>query len=587
MANSRSNQQRDGARRRWRFLPHRPRGESGQAAIVAVLLIPAAIAGVLLVFNTGQVTANKLKVQNAADAAAYAAMDLQARQMNLDAYLNRAMLTNQIVIGQAVSVISWSRYLGNAGKHIDEPLAYLRGASYALDAVPPEGVFGNALRLALDGYESIMKGLALTAEGLGIGYGEALLFSANTQDLIYSGASKAFAALLDVATPGGAVQSTVEQLVRLNAGPKARVLAYTATSGAYHLEIGRFVAPWGGSTDGGGNDPGGRARMASMVNERVLGIGGDPNRRDDLAFIRDRGHPVGGFPWKFDIHVDIPLTVRLGAQSSTGKSGGSQLAKDASGNYVWSGADTARTSIDVGSSCKGFLFRRPCWKQLYGDNWAWGGAWSLPGQSQFDYYQGGNRRWSEQYMRGSDPGDAKTLLSRGGIVYQNAWSSDREGMSKVVRDYSGSTPGDFPGYFRGQSKGISEYRDLRWSDNSSRRPRSDLTDSLPRFLVLVDLPVREVRDSATALGINHDPDAKNPHLGWLNMHLDTQGAGKKAGVRAAAAAQVYFRRPAELWPRRIDGLDERANLFSPFWSVRLVDLRPEDRATLLGLNAVE
>ncbi|MCY0872091.1 MAG: pilus assembly protein TadG-related protein [Acidithiobacillus caldus] len=93
MANSRSNQQRDGARRRWRFLPHRPRGESGQAAIVAVLLIPAAIAGVLLVFNTGQVTANKLKVQNAADAAAYAAMDLQARQMNLDAYLNRAMLT--------------------------------------------------------------------------------------------------------------------------------------------------------------------------------------------------------------------------------------------------------------------------------------------------------------------------------------------------------------------------------------------------------------------------------------------------------------------------------------------------------------
>jgi len=97
--------------------------ESGQAVIAAVLLIPAVIAGVLLVFNTGQVTASKLRVQNAADAAAFSAMELQARQMNLDAYLNRAMLTNQIAIGQAVSILSWSRYVGHVGENIDKPFA--------------------------------------------------------------------------------------------------------------------------------------------------------------------------------------------------------------------------------------------------------------------------------------------------------------------------------------------------------------------------------------------------------------------------------------------------------------------------------
>ncbi|MCE5420362.1 MAG: hypothetical protein JJ713_06205 [Acidithiobacillus sp.] len=584
MANSRSNQQRDGARRRWRFLLHRPRGESGQAAIVAVLLIPAAIAGVLLVFNTGQVTANKLKVQNAADAAAYAAMDLQARQMNLDAYLNRAMLTNQIAMGQAVSIVSWSRYVGHVGENIKYPFAIYKGIAHLIDIFLP-GV-GSALAQGLDGYQKLIEVAAKTAKISGEAYGT-YIGVGNLYDALYAGASQAFNLALGESTPKGAVQQTVVQVVKLNAGPNARVLNYDSVTGyatliaPYWNARRNYVTDWGGNADAGGRDPGGRPRMASMIME---------GSRD---FVKKRDHDVG-FPLSFSFTTfGLPPGVRAG----TYKGGGSQLAMDASGNYVWSGADTISTGIDVRGFC-GRIFPRPCWQNIYSQSWGWGGAWSEPALGTFNYYRSDfrNRNWSYPYM---DQNSAvpKSLTSRAGVVYRNDWSRDGRGMNQVVRDYSGKLLTDsLPDFGVGRGahnhKGIARYRDLKWqttdsSGKSVTRDQVDLTDTAPRYVVVVDLPRNNVRDSATALGISHDPDANNPRLGWLNMHLETQGAGRNPGVRAAAAAQVYFRRPAELWPRRIDGLDERANLFSPFWTVRLVDLTAQERALVLALNQAE
>jgi len=549
--------------------------EAGQAALAAVLLIPVVVAGVLLVFNTGQVTASKLRVQNAADAAAFSAMELQARQMNLDAYLNRAMLTNQIAIGQAVSILSWSRYVGKVGENIHYPFDKLRSIASLIPYA------GGALVVFLNTYQKAIEINAKTVAIAGEGYGQNFMVVANTYDAIYAGASSAFNLSLGVSTPNGAVQQTILQLVKLNAGPNARVLNYDSAAGfaalvaPYSSARRNYITTWGGSADGGNNDPGGRARMASMINE-----GAQP-------FVTNRAHGVG-FPLGFDLHSDLG-TRRFGARAETAKSGGGQLAKDTQGNYVWSGADTLRTSVDVGGSC-GRFFKHPCWKNSYNQNWGWGGAWSLPGIKQFDYMQSGNRNWSDSYMVANVAASSKTILNRGGQVYQGAWSQDAQGMSKIVRDYSDGIAGDALGNLgigRGSQKGIAQYRDLRWNSNDpDGRPRADLTDAAPRFVVVVDLPKSSVRDSATALGISHDPDTTNNRLGWLNMHLDTKGAGRKEGVRAAAAAQVYFRRPAELWPRG-DGLDERANLFSPFWTARLVDLNAQERAAVLALNTAE
>jgi hypothetical protein len=69
-------------------------------------------------FNVGQNTAEKLKVTNAADAAAYSAAVWQARSLNYEAYTNRAIVANEVAVGQAASVVSWTQYAPHAIENI-------------------------------------------------------------------------------------------------------------------------------------------------------------------------------------------------------------------------------------------------------------------------------------------------------------------------------------------------------------------------------------------------------------------------------------------------------------------------------------
>lgn len=535
--------------------------ESGQAAIFVLLLIPTAIAATLLVFNTGQVTASKLRVQNAADAAAFSAMELQARQMNLDAYLNRAMLANEVAIGQAVSILSWSRYAKSVGNNI-QPVFQ------ALGAVP---VVGGVLAA----YGKAVKAASQAVYGTGTGYASVFLPVANGMDAAYAGAEQAFnLALGKIDIVDGPVQQTVKQLVEINA-PGAEVIGYQATALKYWAERRNFVTTWGGKKDPNGSDPGGRARMASMINENARGQGFTVNRDHGT------GVPLSLYIW--------PI-VKIG----THKSGGGQLALDRNGNYVWSGADSLSTGAYRGDVC-GRWFPHFCWKRIYDAPWAWGGAWSLPSLSSFKYYQSDPVRWNgwqDPTVNPQAAGNAKTVQMPSYRVYQDAWSRDSRGMNQVVSDYSGHFGPDriaIPGIGRADTKegrGIARYRDLTWNTRIGKD--GDITDTAPKYIVLVSLPTTKRRDSVTALGISGDPTqgGQIPSLGWMGMRLDTKGAGKQGneGVRAVAAAQVYFRRPDALWARP-DGLDERANLFSPFWSTRLVDLSTAEKTAIIGISS--
>ncbi|OCX68491.1 pilus assembly protein TadG-related protein [Acidithiobacillus thiooxidans] len=535
-----------------------PRQESGQAAIFALLLIPTAIAAMLLVFNTGQLTANKLRVQNAADAAAFSAMELQARQMNIDAYLNRAMLANEVAIGQAVAILSWSRYTKRAGENIEDLTSKVRGVPY--------------LGQAIAGAGEVIKASSLLVYGSGVAYTNSFMVVANTMDAAYSGAQQAFNLALGVSTPKGAVYQTVKQVVQLNA-PGAEVLASSSDVskdpflyGNYWNDRRKFVTTWGGHKDQNGNDPGGRARMASMIND---GARAQP-------FTVDRDHDVGN-PLSFYLYI---------ARSKTHKSGGGQIAKDEGGHYYWSAADSIQTSVQMR---KFGLFGG--WRTLYSNSWGWGGAFSSPNESIFDYYQNDPVRWQgwqDPQVNPQAQGNSKNVQMVSYPAYRGAWSNDARGMNKVVNEDEDSRriPTDFvpvPGVGRAAEGGIAHYRDLDWDQRMDSK-KGDMTDETPRYVVVVNLPKNRVRDSVTALGISADPSegGKAPSLGWMSMRLDTQGAkgGGAEGVRAAAAAQVYFRRPSALWTRA-DGLDERANLFSPFWSARLVDLDSREKAYIL------
>ncbi|MDN7452313.1 hypothetical protein [Burkholderia cenocepacia] len=90
-----------------------PSRESGQALVPALLFLLVGGIGLYIAFNSLQLTGAKIKLQNAADASAYAAAVLQARDYNFSAYANRAMVANQASLAQIVSLKSFIDMLDN------------------------------------------------------------------------------------------------------------------------------------------------------------------------------------------------------------------------------------------------------------------------------------------------------------------------------------------------------------------------------------------------------------------------------------------------------------------------------------------
>jgi hypothetical protein len=73
------------------------------------------LVALFFLFNTGQLSQEKTKLVNTADAVAYSAGVLHARVLNFDAYSNRAMIANEVSIAQLVSVGSWAKYVEAEG----------------------------------------------------------------------------------------------------------------------------------------------------------------------------------------------------------------------------------------------------------------------------------------------------------------------------------------------------------------------------------------------------------------------------------------------------------------------------------------
>jgi hypothetical protein len=88
----------------------RPARQKGQALVYGIFMLIFGLASLFFMFNTGQMTAEKTKLVNTADAVAYSAAVMHARALNFDAYTNRALVANEMTIAQMVSLKSWIDY---------------------------------------------------------------------------------------------------------------------------------------------------------------------------------------------------------------------------------------------------------------------------------------------------------------------------------------------------------------------------------------------------------------------------------------------------------------------------------------------
>src|SRR5262245_19765765 len=87
--------------------------QRGQALVFISVTTLIVLLAMLALFSMGQLSSNKTKLQNTADAVAYSVALTQARDLNFTAYMNRATIANQVAVAQIVSMTAWARHLDN------------------------------------------------------------------------------------------------------------------------------------------------------------------------------------------------------------------------------------------------------------------------------------------------------------------------------------------------------------------------------------------------------------------------------------------------------------------------------------------
>ncbi|MBF0256256.1 MAG: hypothetical protein HQL47_07310, partial [Gammaproteobacteria bacterium] len=85
-----------------------PAQQRGQAIVLIMLVTVIGVLIGLSLINTGITASEKMQLQNAADATAYSISTLEARDLNFTSYTNRAMVANEVAMGQMVGMMSWA-----------------------------------------------------------------------------------------------------------------------------------------------------------------------------------------------------------------------------------------------------------------------------------------------------------------------------------------------------------------------------------------------------------------------------------------------------------------------------------------------
>jgi len=145
--------------------------QKGQAAVFVLALLGVVLLCAVFLYQSGRITSEKMQLQNAADSAAFGAMVLEARSLNFTAYTNRAMVANEVAVGQLIGLLSWADGLTQTEEYADVYTTAVEIAGQALAAILIETVGGAAIVEALTDF---ITGAIDTMAGIITAVGEAI-----------------------------------------------------------------------------------------------------------------------------------------------------------------------------------------------------------------------------------------------------------------------------------------------------------------------------------------------------------------------------------------------------------------------------
>ncbi len=183
---------------------HSGRYQRGQSSVFVVIFLGVMLFALVSLYQSGKLTSEKMQLQNAADAAAYSVSTIEARDMNFMSYINRAMVANEVAVGQMVSLMSWSRFLSSVP-------AFMRFYDKTILAGPTLGISTSIIEPIAGVWESIARtiesGLRIMAR-----IGTKVLHVINK---IYSVAQTGYHAMTVVFAV-----ATLDEMIRNNSPPR-------------------------------------------------------------------------------------------------------------------------------------------------------------------------------------------------------------------------------------------------------------------------------------------------------------------------------------------------------------------------------
>lgn len=109
--------------------------QRGQALVMGVVLLLICAATLFYVVRTSLATVDRSRSENIADAAAYSAAVWRARVMNYDAYANRAIVANEVMIAQAITMQSWTQYVAQVTRNAATVTTFLPPVSRVIGTI--------------------------------------------------------------------------------------------------------------------------------------------------------------------------------------------------------------------------------------------------------------------------------------------------------------------------------------------------------------------------------------------------------------------------------------------------------------------
>jgi len=177
--------------------------QKGQALVVILLFSVGTILLSFAVINNAILVNEKMELQNAADAAAFSVSTLEARDLNFSSYINRAMVANEVAVGQIVGLMSWAVMYQSIGPtlqfYLQPILTAMSTASLGVLGAVQAGIsaFLSALTSVGSGIYAAVKPVSTVAS-------KAIYFV----NLAYSGAQRVFnfaTLYLSIATLGNII----------------------------------------------------------------------------------------------------------------------------------------------------------------------------------------------------------------------------------------------------------------------------------------------------------------------------------------------------------------------------------------------